>query len=95
MAITYVGDLEGVCCASRSGLLVQVDCDSLVVAVVGDISTGIVTLAWSPDQGMVGILTGARTLVCMTPSWQVGTVVACGVWRVACVACVVCGVWRL
>jgi hypothetical protein len=69
--VTYVGELEGVCCASRSGLLVQVDAVTLGVQVVGDMPAGVVALAWSPDQGMVAILTGARTLVCMTPSWQV------------------------
>ena len=69
--ITYVAELEGVCCVSASGQLLKVHAEYAQVEPVGDISTGIAAVAWSPDQEVVALVTKGNTLVAMTSAWQV------------------------
>ncbi len=71
LSVTFVPELEGVCCVSRSGQLVKVHAEYAAVEAVGDISTGISAVAWSPDQEVCVIVTLGNTLVAMTSSWQV------------------------
>jgi hypothetical protein len=79
LGAAFVAELDGLCCMTRGGSMVRVDAEGLGEELVGDIPTGIVAAAWSPDQGMVAVLTGGGALLAMTPTWQVRTlvVVAC------------------
>jgi hypothetical protein len=71
-SIAFVAELEGVCCVSSGGMIVKVDSTEPVVEVVGDIEGGIVASAWTLDQEIVAFVTRSKTMITMTPSWQVG-----------------------
>jgi elongator complex protein 1 len=67
----YVAELGTLVCASTSGAIVSVDVDALDGEEVGGVDSGLRALAWSDNQEMLALATGAGSLLVMSNDWEV------------------------
>ncbi|KAG7379335.1 hypothetical protein PHYPSEUDO_008736 [Phytophthora pseudosyringae] len=67
----YVVELGSLVCASTSGALVSVDVDARDGEEVGTVDSGLRAVAWSGNQEMLGLVTGAGSLLVMSNDWEV------------------------
>eukprot|EP00743_Colponemidia_sp_Colp-15_P007997 GILK01008662.1.p1 GENE.GILK01008662.1~~GILK01008662.1.p1 ORF type:complete len:1374 (-),score=250.17 GILK01008662.1:279-4400(-) len=70
VALQFIQELNGLCAATKAGDLIIVHVDSQEVEVVGTVNSGITGLCWSPDQELVAVSTGDRTLILFNISWN-------------------------
>lgn len=68
-----VDELEAIVCASTSGQLVALDIATCAVEEIGAMDDGICGFAWSSNQEMLAVLTGAGALLIMNAQWEVIT----------------------
>lgn len=71
--LQYVDELEAIVCASSSGQLVSLDIATCQVEEIGAMDDGICGFAWSSNQEMLAVLTGAGALLIMNSQWEVIT----------------------
>ncbi|CEG39723.1 elongator complex protein 1 [Plasmopara halstedii] len=66
----YVAELEALVCASTTGALVAVDVDSMIGKEVGNVDSGLRAIAWSANQEVLALVTGANSLLVMSNDWE-------------------------
>ncbi|KAI9989759.1 hypothetical protein PInf_020046 [Phytophthora infestans] len=69
--MNYVAELGMLVCASTSGALVSVDLDTRDGEEVGSVDSGLRAVAWSSNQEMLALVTGAGSLLVMSNDWEV------------------------
>lgn len=67
LAALYLAERNAVLCVAGEGELVTVDCESKDVVLVGMVDCGLKAASQSPDEELLVFITGAQTLLCMTP----------------------------
>ncbi|KAG3020555.1 hypothetical protein JG687_00012255 [Phytophthora cactorum] len=69
--MSYVAELGMLVCASTGGALVSVDVDTRDGEEVGSVDSGLRAVAWSSNQEMLALVTGAGSLLVMSNDWEV------------------------
>ncbi|KUF95788.1 ABC transporter G family member 31 [Phytophthora nicotianae] len=69
--MNYVAELGTLVCASTSGALVSVDVDTRDGEEVGNVDSGLRAVAWTSNQEMLALVTGAGSLLVMSNDWEV------------------------
>ncbi|GMF24460.1 unnamed protein product [Phytophthora lilii] len=69
--MSYVAELGALVCASTSGSIVSVDVDAVDGEEVGAVDSGLRSVAWSDNQEMLALVTGAGSLLVMSNDWEV------------------------
>ncbi|KAL3671426.1 hypothetical protein V7S43_003350 [Phytophthora oleae] len=69
--MNYVAELGSLVCVSTSGVLVSVDVDAMDGEEVGSVDSGLRAMAWSGNQEMLALVTGAGSLLVMNNDWEV------------------------
>ncbi|KAE9323455.1 hypothetical protein PR003_g16975 [Phytophthora rubi] len=69
--MNYVAELGTLVCASNSGSIVSVDVDAIDGEEVGSVDSGLRSVAWSDNQEMLALVTGAGSLLVMSNDWEV------------------------
>ncbi|KAG1710770.1 hypothetical protein DVH05_013495 [Phytophthora capsici] len=69
--MNYIAELGALVCVSTSGVLVSVDVDGMDGEEVGSVDSGLRAVAWSDNQEMLALVTGAGSLLVMNNNWEV------------------------
>ncbi|TDH68081.1 hypothetical protein CCR75_003808 [Bremia lactucae] len=69
--MNYVAELGALVCASTRGALVSVDLDTMEGEEVGCVDSGLRAVAWSDNQEVVALITGAGSLLVMGNDWKI------------------------
>ncbi|KAK1944907.1 Elongator complex protein 1 [Phytophthora citrophthora] len=69
--MSYVAELGTLICVSTCGSLVSVDVDAMAGEEVGCVDNGLRGVAWSGNQEMLALVTGAGSLLVMNNDWEV------------------------
>lgn len=71
ISIDFHPDLEAICLATSDGKIITRDFQKKEVENVGEISTGILAMRWSPDFELVAFVTGVHSVLVMTKDWEI------------------------
>lgn len=69
--LAYVAELEALACVSADGALAVVDVRSREAEEIGALDGGVCGVAWSSNQEMLAVATGAGALLVMNAQWEV------------------------
>ncbi|KAI9485105.1 IKI3 family-domain-containing protein [Zychaea mexicana] len=75
VGFTFLSDQQVACLAARNGDIMLIskerfDSGDEAVEIVGSVDTGICAMAWSPDQDLVVLVTGAKNVLEMTQDFD-------------------------
>uniref|UniRef100_A0A452IGB4 Elongator complex protein 1 n=1 Tax=Gopherus agassizii TaxID=38772 RepID=A0A452IGB4_9SAUR len=70
VGIEDLPDQESVCIATAAGDVILCNLSTKQLECVGSVDSGLTTMSWSPDQELVLLVTGQRTLIMMTKDFE-------------------------
>uniref|UniRef100_A0A8C4NMY7 Elongator complex protein 1 n=1 Tax=Eptatretus burgeri TaxID=7764 RepID=A0A8C4NMY7_EPTBU len=70
VAVQDLPEAEAVCIATTSGDVLLYNIDTAQVECVGSVESGLVNMVWSPDQEIVVLATGQKTLILMNKDFD-------------------------